>query len=152
MSDASARRMGDPSPRIRSRSDTGSITAFAVIAFFALFTVVGIVVDGGSELVARQNALDEAQQAARAGAGALSVPALRSGSVQLDVSQAIAAADGFTAANGHLGTASVIGQEVTVHVGYRIPTSILGIIGIHSLPVSAEASAVDVSGVTRGSS
>jgi hypothetical protein len=38
---------------------------------------------------------------------------------------------------------------VTVTIHYRVPTALLGIVGIDSLPVSGTASAVDVEGVTE---
>jgi hypothetical protein len=129
----------------------GSISAFVVLALVAIFVLMGLVVDGGSALTAQQAASDEAQQAARAGAGALSVNALRSGSLQLDPGAAVAAAEAFTVAAGHPGTASVSSGVVTVSVHYRIPTALLGLVGIDSLAVSAAASAVDVEGVTEGS-
>jgi Flp pilus assembly protein TadG len=122
-----------------------------VLFVVALFVLVGLVVDGGAALTARQAATDEAEQAARAGAGALSVNALRSGTVALDPGAAVTAAEAFTVAAGHRGTASVSAGVVTVSVHYRIGTAILGMVGIGTLPVSGEASAVDVSGVTEGS-
>jgi hypothetical protein len=131
--------------------DRGSITAFSVLLLVAIFVLMGMVLDGGTQVSAHQSAVDEAEQAARAGAGALSVAALRSGSVQLNDQQAVAVAEAFTVATGHPGTATAIGRTVTVHVQYRVPTAILGIIGITSLPVSASASAVDVAGVTGAS-
>ena len=60
------------------------------------------------------------------------------------------AAEAFTVAAGHPGTASVSGGAVHVQIRYRIPTAVLGIVGISSLPVSASAIAVDVRGVTVG--
>jgi len=147
--------MTDRHPRRRTgrlpKLDHGSTTAFAVLMLVAVFALLGMVIDGGNEVGARQNAVDEAEQAARAGAGALSMTALRQGSVQLDDQAAIATAEAFTVQSGHPGTASVVGGTVTVRISYRVPTSILGIVGIESLPVSASASAVDVSGVTQGS-
>ena len=127
--------------------EAGSITAFMVLLLVAFMALLGLVVDGGSAMSAHQAAADEAEQAARSGAGALSVEALRTGSFQLDPVRAVAAAESFTRAAGHPGTASVAGGVVTVRVQYRIPTEVLGIIGINSLPVTAEASAVDVHGV-----
>jgi Flp pilus assembly protein TadG len=118
----------------------------------AMFVLLGLVVDGGSAVSAQQSALDEAEQAARAGAGALSVDALRSGSIQIDQQTAVATAEAFTVAAGHPGTATVSGGAVRVEIHYRIATDILGVVGITSLPVSASASAVDVAGVTTGSS
>jgi Flp pilus assembly protein TadG len=134
-----------------SNLQEGSITAFVVLALVALFVLMGLVVDGGSALTAEQAASDEAQQAARAGAGALSVDALRSGMLQLNPAAAVASAEAFTVAAGHPGTASVSSGVVTVSIHYRIQTSLLGLVGINTLPVSAAASAVDVEGVTEGS-
>jgi hypothetical protein len=69
--------------------------------------------------------------------------------VQIDPTRAVGAAEAFTVAAGHRGTATVSGGTVRVEVHYRIRTQILGIIGIGTLPVSASASAVDVHGVTQ---
>lgn len=131
--------------------ETGSISAFIAVFSVAAFALMGLIVDGGSALVARQSAADEAEQAARAGAGALSVDALRSGSLQIDQAQAVKNAEEFMMAAGHSGTASVSDGTVSVSIHYEIHTQILGIIGIDTLPVSASASAVDLQGVTAGS-
>lgn len=132
-------------------SEQGSVTAFVALLLVALFVLIGLVLDGGSALAAHQAATNEAEQAARAGAGALSVDALRSGSLAIDQQEAVAAATAFTVASGHPGSASVSSGTVVVHVAYRIPTVILGIVGIRSMPVSASARAIDVHGVTVGS-
>ncbi len=128
--------------------DEGSVTAFVALLLVALFALTGLVVDGGKAISAQQSAVDEAEQAARAGAGALSVDALRSGSVRIDPQAAVAAAEAFTLAAGHPGTATVSGGTVSVEIHYRVGTDILGLVGIDSLPVSASASAVDEAGVT----
>jgi Flp pilus assembly protein TadG len=128
----------------------GSISAFVVLLLVALTALLGLVVDGGSALSARQSAADVAEQAARAGAGALSVEALRSGSLRLEPAAAVAAAESFAVAAGYPGTATVSGEVVTVRIHYRMATKVLGIIGINSLPVTAMAAASDVQGVTVG--
>ncbi len=133
----------------RAGSQEGSISAFVALLLVAVFVLMGLVVDGGFAIAAHQAAYDEAEQAARAGAGALSVDALRSGAVQIDPTRAVGAAEAFTVAAGHRVTATVSGGTVRVEVHYRIRTQILGIIGIGTLPVSASASAVDVHGVTQ---
>jgi hypothetical protein len=81
----------------------------------------------------------------------VSVAALRSGSLQIDSTEAVAAAEAFTVAAGHPGVATVSGGVVRVEVSYRVPTQVLGIVGISTLPVSASATAVDEEGVTEGS-
>ena len=136
---------------LQSRSEQGSISAFVALLLVAVFALVGLVVDGGSALSARQSAADEAEQAARAGAGALSVDALRSGSLQIDQAKAVAAAERFTVVAGHPGTAAVSSGTVKVSIHYQIHTQILGIIGINTLSISATATAVDLRGVTVGS-
>lgn len=135
---------------LRSTGEAGSISAFVVLVLLALFALMGLVLDGGNAIAAQQAAYDEAQQAARAGAGAVSIGAIRSGTIQIRNGVAIAVAVAYTVSSGHPGTASVSTGVVDVHVAYRIPTVILGIIGIDSIPVSASASAVDIQGVTRG--
>ena len=135
----------------RRATQDGSISAFTVLMLVAVFVLVGLVVDGGAVLSAQQSASDEAEQAARAGAGALSVDALRTGAVEINQQEAVVAAEKFTVEAGHPGVATVSSGVVTVVVQYRIHTEILGIVGIDSLPVSASASAVDVQGVTVGS-
>ena len=55
---------------------------------------------------------------------------------------------GLTVAAGDRGTATVVGNAVEESIHYRVPTDILGIIGIGTLPVAATARAVDVHGVT----
>ncbi len=133
----------------RCRED-GSITAFVALVLVALFALLGLVVDGGRAISSQQAAVVEAEQAARAGAGALSVGGLRHGTVTLVSRRAIADAVAYTVAAGHPGTATMANGVVTVHVRYRMPTVILGIVGISSLPVSATATAVDLAGVTQG--
>jgi Flp pilus assembly protein TadG len=130
--------------------DRGSLSAFVMLLLVAIFVVLGLVVDGGLAASAREQAADEAEQAARAGAGSISVEALRSGQLQIDDSKAISTAEQFMTASGHPGVATVSSGRVQVAINYRIHTVILGIVGVTTLPVSATATAVDISGVTEG--
>ena len=132
--------------------ERGSLSAFVALLLVAIFVLMGLVVDGGLAASAREQAAEEAAQAARAGAGSISVEALRSGQVQIDDSEAIATAEQFMVAAGHPGVATVSSGRVQVEISYRVPTVILGIVGVTTLPVSAAATAVDVSGVTEGGS
>lgn len=133
---------------IGGRGEGGAVTVFVALLAVALFALAGLVLDGGRAISAQQAAQDEADQAARSGAAALSVNALRSGTVELDAQAAVANAVAYTVTAGHRGTATVVGNAVEVTVHYRVPTDILGMIGIGTLPVSATARAVDVHGVT----
>ena len=133
---------------VGSSGESGAITVFVALLAVALFALAGLVLDGGRAISAQQAAQDEADQAARSGAEALSINALRTGVVELDAQAAVANAEAFTVAAGHPGTATVVGNAVEVSIHYRVPTDILGIVGIDTLPVSATARAVDVHGVT----
>jgi hypothetical protein len=141
---------GSPRRWRPDRGDEGALVAFVLLLLVALMALLGLVVDGGAALTAHQAAEVEAEQAARAGAGAISVDGLRAGSVQLDPVAAVVAAQRFAAATGHPGRVNVVGGVVTVSVRYDVPTTVLGLIGIHTLSVMASASAVDLHGVTTG--
>ncbi len=125
------------------------MTAFVALLAVALFAVTGLVLDGGNAMVASQTASIEAEQAARAGAQAMSVDSLRNGGQELDPAAAENAAQAFMTASGHPGTVTVENGVVSVRVSYRIATQVLGIVGIRSLQVTGSAAAVDLRGVTN---
>ena len=131
--------------------ERGSLTAFVAVVALALFALAGLVVDGGRAIAAHAAAVDEAAQAARAGAGQLSETALRAGRVAIDPSAATRAAEDYVAQLGlvHSANISVTGQTVTVEIHAVDPTVMLGIVGIDAIPVTAKASATNVHGVTR---
>lgn len=135
---------------VPERDERGAVAAFVVLVLVGLLALVGLVVDGGTAFTAHQALQVEAEQAARAGAGQLSVDALRADRIQVDDPAAVFAARWFMVAAGHPGTVTVSGGVVSVHVDYRVPTAILSLVGIDQITVSAQASAVDVGGVTRG--
>lgn len=134
----------------RSSGDRGALTAFVLLFLIGLMALFGLVVDGGAALTAHQAAEVEAEQAARAGVGAISVDALRAGVVRIDPTGAVAAAEQFAASAGHPGTAEVSGGVVTVRIHLVVPTTVLGIVGIRFLGVTATAAAENLHGVTVG--
>lgn len=131
------------------RDESGVLTAFIAVLAVALLVIVGMAVDCGRAIAAQSLAADEAEQAARAGAGALSIDALRDGQLGLNPSRAIRSAESYTLLTGHPGTASVSHGVVTVHVVVVVPTTILNIVGVPAITVSASASASDIEGVTK---
>ena len=133
-------------PRV-VRDETGILTAFVAVLTVALLAIAGMAVDSGRAIAAQRLVADEAGQAARAGAGRLSVNALRNGRVSINDAAAIEAAEHYMLVSGHPGTAWVQDGVITVRVVEAVPTTILGIVGVPTITVSATASAVDVSGV-----
>lgn len=126
------------------RDEQGSTTGMVVVLGLALMVVAGLVIDGGYTLGARREAMNQAEQAARAGSDALSEGSLRDGTVRVDPGRAAAAANAYLARIGAHGRVSVSGDEVTVTVTARQDTVILSIVGIGSLPVEATATSVSI--------
>ncbi|MBA3744492.1 MAG: hypothetical protein H0X00_16485, partial [Sporichthya sp.] len=89
-----------------------------------------------------------AEQAARAGADALARDdAQRGGPLRLDSAAARAAAERYLATTGHSGTATVLGQTVTVSVTVTRKTAILSAFGIDDLSATSTASARGLTGI-----
>jgi len=131
------------------RDESGVLTAYVAVLAVALLATVGMAVDSGRAIAAQRLAADEAEQAARSGATQLSVQGLRDGRLVLDPAAAVRAAEQYTQQSGHPGTATVSSGIVTVRIVVVVPTTILGIVGVNRIVVSATASASDVSGVTK---
>ena len=137
-----------PARRLRTRlsatgtAQDGFVTVFTVIIVVALFVLAGLVFDGGRAMDGRVTALDEAQEAARAGAQQIDLPTFRAtGTAILNDNAAVAAAENYIAATGDTGTATVNGDTVTVTVTHIEPTEILSMIGIGSFTENATATA-----------
>jgi len=124
------------------------MTGFLAVLLPALLLLAGLAVDGADALSAREAALSEASQAARAGVAAVEVHRACLG---VDSAAAAAAATAFMAAAGHPGTAAVVGDTVVARVEpFQVPTTFLSLIGIDSFTVSATAAARSVTATTGG--
>jgi len=134
------------SPRRRERA---MVTAFVTIFTLTIIFVIGLVLDGGNVLVARRQAANEAEAAARAGAQEINEAHLRrTGEAVLDREQASAAAHAYLDRIGREGTVSVGPDSVQVTVHIDRPLYILGIGGIGpDVTVSGDGSARNVRGV-----
>jgi Flp pilus assembly protein TadG len=66
------------------QADDGSIAVFTAVFAFAVLLLLGLLVDGGSALNARERAADVAEQAARAAVTDLSTADLQAGTVAID--------------------------------------------------------------------
>lgn len=128
------------------RGERGSVTVFVVGVLLALIVMGGLVFDGGALMAGHRQADAEAEGAARAAAERISIPALRSGVVQLNRTEATAAAEGYLAHYGHVGTVAVTGNTVTVTVTYRVGMQVLDLIGIGSKSVTGTGQAIAVEG------
>jgi Flp pilus assembly protein TadG len=137
-------------PRGDVHRDEGAATMFVVVLAPALLVTAGLVVDGGYALAARQEAASVAEQAARAGADALSRNSLRAGGPpRVDAAAANAAVSRYLEAGGHQGHASVTGDAVTVSVRISRKAAILSAFGIETLTASGTATARGVTGIDR---
>lgn len=122
--------------------EDGVATVFVVVITAALLVMAGLVLDGGRALDGKSRAVEEAQEAARAGAQALDLDAFRtSGHGSLSPGKAMAAAQSYLAATGDAGTVSVNGAAVTVTVTRVEHTQILQIVGLSTLTSTASATA-----------
>jgi Flp pilus assembly protein TadG len=131
----------------RLRSDRGSATAWALGVVVVVALLSGAVLDGGNAMAARVQALDVAQQAARAGANQLDLAALREqGVVRLNPGAAQATAAAFLAQSHITGTATATAEQITVTVTRSQPTLMLQAVGVKTLSMTATATAVPQTG------
>jgi hypothetical protein len=129
-------------------ADTGQITAFVVVMMAALILLAGLVLDGGLTLAARERALAEAQEAARAGAQAINLAVYRqNGTLVINPAGARAGALAYLAGTGAAGAVTVAGNTVTVTVTITQPMQILDAAGLRAITVHATASAVPDRGI-----
>lgn len=130
--------------------DRGSISVFFTVIAVGLLALIGLVYDGGLAQASRAEATAVAAEASRAGAAQIDLDYLRTtGITRLDPAAAQAAAADWIAAAGHEGTASATVAEVSVTVTVDHPTEILGLIGIETITIDADATARPRTGVTE---
>ena len=135
-----------------TRGENGSITAFVVVFMIAILAVAGLVVDGGYLLAARREAANVAESAARAGAQALDIRAVRIESgARLDSVAAAQRAEDYLRVAGYRGTVQVSGERVRVQVTITRRMTLLGVVGVTDATVSADGEAVAVRAVNAGS-
>lgn len=137
-----------------SRKDDGAAAVVLLLLTPALFGLAGLVLDGGRQLAARQQAADLAEQAARAGADHLDVSTLRAtgtSGVSSFAAQAAACTYVTTADPAASCSATVItspaGQQVRVRVRTSNATVLLALIGVHRLLTDATGTATAVTGI-----
>lgn len=127
----------------RTRDERGSISLWMVTASFVMMMLVGLAVDLGGQVHAKQRAHNIAAEAARTGGEQIeAAPAIEGRYVSVDITAARTAAEQYLAAAGVDGTVTVTGGD-TIHVAVTdtyTPT-FLSFIGIGDLTVTSDASA-----------
>jgi Flp pilus assembly protein TadG len=129
--------------------ERGQVTAFVTTFTVALLFVIGLVLDGGKLIAAKQEARAVAGQAARAGAQMIDLDRFRDTNEEsLDEPAAQAAAMSFLTDNGYVGEVTVDDRFVSVRVSITESPLILGIGGLADLTVHGSSRARAVQGVS----
>lgn len=129
--------------RMRGRNERGSISIWLVTSSFVMMMLVGLAVDLGGQVHAKQRAHDVAAQAARAGGQQVqAAPAIEGHSLAVDTAAAKQAAEEYLAAAHVSGTVTITsGDTITVDVTDVYNPKFLSGIGVGDLTVTGEASA-----------
>ncbi|WP_029287100.1 pilus assembly protein TadG-related protein [Cellulomonas sp. HZM] len=139
--------------RARVSGDRGAASVFVIGLIFALMVLAGLVVDGGRAVNGRAAALDDAEQAARAGANEIDEGLLRStGQVRIDTADAERSARAFVVARGYAADdvhVTANDRTVTVRVQDEVPTALLSLIGVNSFNVTGTATARAAVGIVN---
>ncbi len=133
--------------------ERGALSLMIAVLFAVLAALAGIVVDGGAKLIADENAVALAQEAARAGATSINVSAAyASGANVVDQGEAVAAAREYLVDAGYerFTVIPVGARAIRVSVTISKPTRFLSLIGIDSFTSTGTATASLVTGVTGG--
>ncbi len=136
----------------RVREESGSVTPLVAVMLLGLLAVAALVVDGGVLFAARRDLQALADGAARAGAMAVDIQRLRETElVRLDPEEAEEAVRQYLDAAGFNGTSTIRADilSVTVHLSETRPTVMMGLLGVRSVRVEADAVARPRTGINR---
>lgn len=137
-------------PARRLRGERGMANALIIVAFTGVMLLAaGLAHDGSRVLAARREAVDVADQAARAGVQAVDAGAVRAGRVEVDAAAAVAEADRFVRAAGYQGTVAWTGERLRVSVTIPVDLPLLSATGLSSTTVTGEGSARIVRGISE---
>jgi Flp pilus assembly protein TadG len=127
----------------RPRDERGSISIWLAVSALVMMMLVGLAVDLGGQVHAKQRAHDIAAEAARTGGEQVqAAPAIQGDYVAVNPIAARHAAEDYLAAAGVSGTVTISGGDtITVHVTDTYRPTFLSFIGIGDLNVSSQASA-----------
>lgn len=126
----------------RQRDERGAVTVWLAGASVLMVTVIGIAVDLGGQVHAKERAHTIAAQAARTGAEQITADAMTGATPKLDVGKARQAAHAYLRAADVQGTVSVSGGvRVTVTVTDSYTPLFLRSLGIGPLTVTVNSTA-----------
>ena len=132
-------------PRTHSGTgdERGSISIWLAVSSFVMMVLVGLTVDLGGQVHAKQRAHAIAAEAARTGGEQVqAAPAIKGEYVAVDTVAARNASEDYLAAAGVTGTVTVTGGDtITVNVTDTYSPKFLSFIGIGNLTVTSHASA-----------
>ena len=151
MTPSALKRIRRPPTGWRVQGDEGSVSVYLAVWAVAMMAMAGLVIDGGAAIAARARAADLAEQAARAGADALSPASLRGLSptdLRVDPTAARAAADRVLALGGATGGVTIAGLDVSVTAHVPRRATVLTAVGINDLTGTAIATATVLHGTT----
>jgi len=128
--------------RDRLVDERGSVLITGLLLSLALIMVIGAAVDIGHAFLVKRQLASIADDAALSGSQVISLPKLHEGHLQLDPSQAQTEAQRTIAATPSVtGQVNATPERVTVTVTRRVTTILLGLVGLHTLTITAHASA-----------
>lgn len=132
--------------RSRHYGERGIATVWSVVVVGACFLMIGLVLDGGVILRARNDAFTLAGAAARVGAQELEPDAAAQGQVLLDPSRARTAAFAYLAEHNASGAVTVASNEVTVTVTLTANLQMLRVADGGTVDISATATVAALKG------
>jgi Flp pilus assembly protein TadG len=128
--------------RPRLLSERGSVLIGGLLLSIALVMVIGLGVDVGHAFLVRRQLTSIADDAALSGSQAIDLPELHAGHLELNPTGArTEALRTITANPSTTGQATATSGQVTVTVTRTVPTILLGIVGLHTMTISAHATA-----------
>jgi hypothetical protein len=143
--------MAEALRRLLGHDDTerGSVTIWMITTALTMMLLVGLAVDLGGQVLAKQHAQAVAFEAARAGGQQLQGPAAVLGQAAVvDPGRAAAAASTYIAGTPEVaGTVAVVGGRVVVDTVTTYQTRFLSIIGIDQMTVTGHAEAQPIRAV-----
>ncbi len=126
----------------RLQGDDGAATLWMVFGTIIIFAVAGLVFDGGTLISGKRDTINDAEEAARAGAQAIDAGSVLAGTgPQLDPAAAVARAEQFLATNGWSGTATADNTSVTVTITRQQSMTFLQTFGLGERTITGTATA-----------